>query len=104
MYLQLEKGYLIYSSTNKLDTQTYELVAVAKDGSHKAYPQVKTGNVSLDGNDYKGLLSNGDKVFLFTVNGEYYNTSGMDIIDKKALIDFIYGHKSIMPGRIRQWL
>lgn len=104
LYLQLEKGYLIYSSTNKLDTQTYELVAVAKDGSHKAYPQVKTGNVSLDGNDYKGLLSNGDKVFLFTVNGAYYNTSGMDIIDKKALIDFIYGHKSIMPGRIRQWL
>ena len=96
--------HLIYSSTNKLDTQTYELVAVAKDGSHKAYPQVKTGNVSLDGNDYKGLLSSGDKVFLFTVNGAYYNTSGMDIIDKKALIDFIYGHKSIMPGRIRQWL
>ena len=77
---------------------------MAKDGSHKAYPQVKTGNVSLDGNDYKGLLSSRDEVFLFTVNGEYYNTSGMDIIDKNALIDFIYGHKSIMPGRIRQWL
>lgn len=104
LYLQLEKGYLIYSSTNKLDTQTYEFVAVAKDGSHKAYPQVKTGNVSLDGDHYKELTTSGDRVFLFTVNGEYKNTAGMNIIDRKALIDFIYGHKGIMPGRIKQWL
>ena len=104
LYLQLEKGYLVYSSTNKLDTQTYELVAVSKDGSYKAYPQVKTGNVSLDGNNYRELTAGGNKVFLFTVSGEYRNTMGMDIINKKELIDFIYGHKSIMPGRIRQWL
>ena len=104
LYLQLEKGYLLYSSTNKLGTQTYEFVAVARDGSHKAYPQVKTGKTPLDGNHYKELTANGDKVFLFTVEGEYKNTAGMDIIDRKALIDFIYGHKSIMPGRIRQWL
>ena len=104
LYLQLEKGYLLYSSTNKLDTQTYEFVAVARDGSHKAYPQVKTGKTPLDGSHYKELTANGDKVFLFTVEGEYKNTAGMDIIDRKALIDFIYGHKSIMPGRIRQWL
>lgn len=104
LYLQLEKGYLLYSSTNKLSTQTYEFVAVARDGSHKAYPQVKTGNVPLDGDQYRDLTANGDKVYLFTVGGEYYNTSDMEIIDKKALIDFIYGHKSIMPGRIQQWL
>lgn len=104
LYLQLEKGYLIYSSTNKLDTQTYELVAVARDGSHKAYPQVKTGNTSLDGSQFKELTAGGDKVFLFTVDGEYCNTAGMEILDKKALIDFIYAHKNIMPGRIQQWL
>ena len=104
LYLQVEKGYLIYSSTNKLDTQTYEFVAVAKDGSHKAYPQVKTGNAPLDGNDYRELTADGDKVFLFTVHGAYRNTAGMDIIERKSLIDFIYGHKNIMPGRIRQWL
>ena len=104
LYLQLEKGYLIYSSTNKLDTQTYELVAVARDGSHKAYPQVKTGGDSLDGNTYKGLLAGGNKVFLFTVGGEYRNTDGMEVIDRQELIDFICGHKNIMPGRIRQWL
>lgn len=104
LYLQLEKDYLIYSSTNKLDTQTYEFVAVAKDGSHRAYPQVKTGNVPLDGNNYMELTANGDKVFLFTVGGEYRNTAGMDIIAKKDLIDFIYRNKGIMPGRIKQWL
>ena len=104
LYLQLEKDYLIYSSTNKLDTQTYELVAVARDGSHKAYPQVKTGNTPLDGSQFKELTVGGDQVFLFTVDGEYCNTEGVEILDKKALIDFIYAHKNIMPGRIRQWL
>ena len=104
LYLQLEKGYLIYSSTNKLDTQTYEFVAVARDGSHRAYPQVKTGNVPLDGSHYQELTAGGDKVFLFTVGGEYRNTTGMDIIDKKTLIDFIDKYQNIMPGRIRQWL
>ena len=104
LYLQLEKGYLIYSSTNKLSTQTYELVAVARDGSHRAYPQVKTGSVSLDGSDYKELLAGGNKVFLFTVGGGYMNTDGMEVIDRQELIDFIYRHKDIMPGRIGQWL
>lgn len=104
LYLQLEKGYLIYSSTNKLDTQTYEFVAVARDGTHKAYPQVKTGGVSLDGSDYRELLMGGNKVFLFTVGGKYMNTAGMEIIDRQTLSDFIYMHKDIMPGRIRQWL
>ena len=103
LYLQLEKGYLLYSSTNKLGTQTYEFCCRSRDGSHKAYPQVKTGK-RPDGSHYKELTANGDKVFLFTVEGEYKNTAGMDIIDRKALIDFIYGHKRIMPGRIRQWL
>ena len=104
MYLQLEKDYLLYSSTNKLSTQTYEFVVVARDGSHKAYPQVKTGSVPLNGDDYRDLTANGDKVYLFTVDGEYSNTAGMEIIDKKALIDFLYQHKNIMPGRIQQWL
>lgn len=27
-----------------------------------------------------------------------------DIIDKNGLVDFIYQHKNIMPGRIQQWL
>ena len=104
LYLQLEKGYLLYSSTNKLSTQTYEFVVVARDGSHKAYPQVKTGGVPLNGDDYRDLTANGDKVYLFTVGGEYYNTAGMEIIDKKVLIDFLYQHKNIMPGRIQQRL
>lgn len=104
LYLQLEKEYLIYSSTNKLDTQTYEFVAVAKDGSHRAYPQVKTGNVPLDGNNYRELTANGNKVFLFTVGGAYRNTAGMEIISQQDLIEFIYRNKDVMPGRIRQWL
>lgn len=104
LYLQLEKAISSTPVQISWVRRPMNLVAVARDGSHKAYPQVKTGKTPLDGNHYNELTANGDKVFLFTVEGEYKNTAGMDIIDRKALIDFIYGHKRIMPGRIRQWL
>ena len=32
LYLKFEKNYLIYSSSNKLDTQTYEFVIDSRDG------------------------------------------------------------------------
>jgi hypothetical protein len=106
LYLQSEKNYLIYSSSNKLDTQTYEFVMVSRDGSHLCYAQVKTGNVSLDGNDYIHLTADGNKVYLFTVSQQYYNVDNANImsLDKNEIIDFIYNKKTIMPQRIKMWL
>lgn len=106
LYLQAEKNYLIYSSSNKLDTQTYEFVMVSRDGSHLCYAQVKTGNVPLDGNDYVHLTEDGNKVYLFTVSQQYCNVDDANVIslDKNKIIDFIYNKKTIMPQRIKMWL
>lgn len=106
LYLQAEKNYLIYSSSNKLDTQTYEFVMVSRDGGHLCYAQVKTGNVSLDGNHYLHLTANGNKVYIFAVSQQYYNVDNVNVISlgKNEIIDFIYNNKGILPQRIRMWL
>lgn len=105
-YLQCEKNYLIYSSTNKVDTEKYEFVAIARDGSHLCYPQVKTGNVSLDFNEYDCLTQNGNKVYLFAVSQNYIRNNNSEIIalTKDEIIDFVYNHKAIMSERIKMWL
>ena len=97
---------MVYTSTNKLDTQKYEFVAVARDGSHYCYPQVKTGSVSLDGNNYKDLAVNGNKVFLFATSEAYSNVDGVNIValTRKEMMDFIMTNKAIMPQRIKQWM
>ncbi len=106
LYLQIVENYLVYTSTNKLDTQKYEFVAIARDGSHLCYPQVKTGGVSLDGNDYLDLVKGGNKVVLFATSEKYANINDNNIIAmyKKDLLDFVYANKKVMPYRIRQWM
>ena len=106
LYLQVNENYLVYTSTNKIDTQKYEFVAVARDGSHYCYPQVKTGNEKLDGNDYKDLAVSGNKVVLFATSEKYSNVDGINIIalTKKQIMDFILSNKSILPKRITRWL
>ena len=106
LYLQVNKNYLVYTSTNKLDTQKYEFVAVARDGSHYCYTQVKTGSISLDGNNYKDLAVNGNKVFLFATSEAYSNVDGVNIValTRKEMMDFIMTNKAILPQRIKQWM
>lgn len=106
LYLQLEKNYLIYSSSNKVDTQTYEFVMVSRNGEHRCYAQVKTGNEPLDCKKYEHLISKGNKVYLFTVSQEYKNNNNKNIITlgKNDIIDFIYNNQKIMPERIQRWL
>ena len=91
LYLQAAKNYLIYSSSNKLDTQTYEFVMTSRDGGHLCYTQVKTGNVSLDGDDYKHLTSNGNKVYLFAVSQKYYNVDNVQVVYKPSIIFYYTG-------------
>lgn len=106
LYLQCEKDYLIYSSTNKVDTEKYEFVAVSRDGSHLCYPQVKTGHVQLDFNEYDCLAQKGNKVYLFAVSQNYIKNNNPDIValTKDEIIDFVYKHKAIMLERIKMWL
>ena len=106
LYLQLEKNYILYTSTNKLDTPKYEIVGIARDGSHLCYTQVKTGNVALDGNDYRDLASNENKVYLFAVSQNYSNTDNEAVIGlkKELLLKFIHENRAILPGKIQAWL
>ena len=106
LYLQFKKNYLLYSSSNKIDTETYEFVMISRNGDHLCYPQVKTGNVSLNGDDYTHLTKSGNKVYLFAVSGRYFNVDDPNIIPirKDEILHFIYENKIIMPPRIKMWL
>ena len=105
LYLQLEKNYLIYTSTNKIDTAKYEFVMISRDGKEKCYTQVKTGNEKLDPKDYENLIENSNKVYLFTL-GEYIgkNINNIICLKKDEILDFILKNKEILPSRIKYWM
>lgn len=106
LYLQLKKDYLIYSSTNKIDTPKYEFVGISKDGKYKIYPQVKTGSTTLNYNDFDHLTENGNKVYLFSTNDQYITNENKNIIalGVTEITEFVYSNQHIMPDRIKQWL
>ena len=113
LYLQKEKGYLLYSDTNRKSTPVYEYVLVKEDeDNHLAYVQVKTGDESLDATktDYKELTKNKqDKVYLFTVDGSHYGEvegkqNNIFFISKKEIVEFVYKYPRIIPEKIRDWL
>lgn len=105
LYLELEKNYLIYTSTNKIDTAKYEFVMISRDGKEKCYTQVKTGNEELDPKDYENLIENSNKVYLFTL-AEYIgkNINNIICLKKDEILDFIIKNKEILPGRIKYWM
>lgn len=91
LYLQ-SKGYYVYSTTIKRSTGTIEAALIEKDGSHRAYPQVKCKYEPLYVADYLKYVASGtNKVFLFTKSEEYGNESHPQIvcITKKELEEFI---------------
>lgn len=107
LYLQLNKNYLLYGSTNKISTEKYECVLVEKNNFSKCYPQVKTGNVSLNGNDYVHLTGNGNKVYLFAVSQNYIkvaNNSDIIYLDKNDILKFMTQNKKLLPERIQYWM
>jgi len=104
LYLQT-KGYYVYSTYFKNDTKTVEGVLVAKDGSHKCYPQVKQ-NSKLDPEDYAQIVEEtNNKVVLFSTSENYGNTYPNVICLKKSdLWKFIEHNKTIIPSHIQRWL
>ena len=105
LYLQLEKNYLIYTSTNKIDTAKYEFVMTSKDGKEKCYTQVKTGNEILVPEDYVNLTENNNKVYLFTLGGyKGKDVNNVVCLKKDKILDFILKNKEILPNRIKYWI
>lgn len=98
LYLQLEKNYLIYTSTNKIDTAKYEFVMISRDGKEKCYTQVKTGNEILVPENYINLTENNNKVYLFALGG--YKGRGINnvvCLKKDEILDFILKIKKYYP-------
>ena len=102
LYLQIEKGYVVYTSTCKKSTAKYECVMVNKDNGSKCYPQVKTGSISLNRDDYSSFASNNDKVYLFATSENYKGTANNNIIclSRAEILDFISRYRKIMPVEV----
>ncbi len=102
LYLQVELGYGIYTSTNKKDTKQYEFVLFKRDSGEKAYLQVKEHDINI--NEYKDLIKYG-KVYIFSNNEtQYEEIDNIVRITRNQIIDFIKSHKKILPDRVKYLL
>ncbi len=107
LYLQIEQGYHIYSSTVKYAFPVYECQMVNNQGK-RAYPQVKSGLVSLKADDYMDAVRQdpGADVYLFSAS-ESYVENGCDRIHflyKHELEGFIRKNKNILPILTYNWI
>ena len=107
LYLQVDKGYHIYSSTVKYAFPIYECQMVNKEGI-RCYPQVKSGNVSLNANDYMEVFHLDPKaeVYLFSTS-EIYTTNDckrIKFIYKEEIETFIRNHKDVLPKLTFNWI
>ena len=107
LYLQVVKGYYIYSSTVKHSFPTYECQLVNAKG-RKCYPQVKSGGVSLDANHYMKVfqVDPDAEVYLFTTSESYTINDGANIkvLYKSELEEFIRQYKQLLPGLTASWI
>lgn len=107
LYLQIEKGYYIYSSTVKKTFPKYECEMVNKDGI-KAYPQVKSGKVHLKADDYMDVIKNDPlaEVYLFTASESYTpNECGkVHYLYRRDLEEFIVRNKQLLPKMTYDWI
>lgn len=108
LYLQLEKDYLLYSSTNQLDTIAYEFVLINKTGDHRAFAQVKTGRVPLLIENYHDFIKAmpNTTMYLFAVSEHYgdYHHDNICPIYKEELLEFMITNREILPERVKRYL
>lgn len=107
LYLQVEKGYFVYSSTLKPVTRTYECRMVNLNGEY-AFPQVKSGSVSLNANDYMQALieKENSKVYLFAASENYTKNEDERFVylTRRELEEFARNHKQIIHPLARDWM
>lgn len=107
LYLQMEKGFHIYSSTVKYAFPEYECQMVNSDGI-RAYPQVKSGSVSLNANHYIDALRYDPtaNIYLFSTS-ENYITNDCDrihFIYKNEIECFIKNNRKALPTLTSNWI
>lgn len=107
LYLQMEKGYYIYSSTVKYTFPIYECQMVNAKGQ-RAYPQVKSGDVLLNADNYMNAVKcdSDAEVYLFSVSESYIKNDcdRIHFIYKEELEVFIRKHSNILPQLTYNWI
>lgn len=104
LYLQVEKKLYIYTSTNKKSTAKIEFELIDREGNLYGV-QVKTGHVSLNGDDYSEI-SEKMKIFLFATSDRVIIGENKNLIHirVKEITEFIEQNKKLLPERISRWL
>ncbi len=107
IYLQVEKGYILYPSTSKNDTAEYEFMLMQKDSKKRAVVQCKTGNTPITDNSV--LLSKNFSdfdVYLTAIYGDYPKTNhpNIHIVKIEELDIFARNYREILPRRIQKFL
>ena len=107
LYLQIEKGYHIYSSTVKYAFPKYECEMVNIKGK-KAYPQVKSGDVKLNADDYMNAIIHDStaEVYLFSTSESYVknNCDKIHYIYISDLEKFINQYANTLPELTYNWI
>ena len=107
LYLQVEKGYFVYTSALKPTTRTYECRMVNLNGEY-AFPQVKSGDDSLNANNYMQALTNNENttVYLFAASENYTKNEDKRFVylTRSELEDFARKHKQIIHPLSRNWM
>lgn len=107
LYLQVKEKYYIYSTTMKFTTKEYECVMVNENGT-RAFPQVKSGAVSLSADDYMDAvkLDPTARIFLFSASEDYKrnNCDNIHYLKKKDLETFIAEYRTILPSLTESWI
>lgn len=107
LYLQVEKGYYVHSSTVKYAFPTYECEMVNRKGI-KAYPQVKSGGEELKADDYMEAINydGSAEVYLFATSENYTpnNCQQVNFLYKRDIEDFIKKHKNLIFDMTYNWL
>jgi hypothetical protein len=107
LYLQIEKNYLVFPSTNKKDTAEYEYMLINRDTTKLAVIQCKTGydSIPTDSPLLSKSFINFD-VYLTTIYGGYPANYGdnVHIVKIEILEEFAREHKNLIPRRIQKFI
>ena len=100
LYLQ-SKGWYVIPNSRKGDTMAFEYLCVNPHNGQVAGTQVKTGEVSLNRDDYAQLAQ---KTFLFQSNERYLGTEAINVetISRVELLEFLQKSASWLPKSFKR--
>ena len=106
LWLQMEKGFYVCTSTVKNSTPLYECTLVNKSGI-RAFPQIKKED-TLDANNYMQAINDNEnnQVYLFTTSEKYIKNgcSNIHYVKKQDIENFIKKNHTLLPTITQKWI